>query len=210
MPNNRKITKKTVRGKEGLHPGSRKAGQLTRVQLRTAKLQNQTKHRKDASATKLHRPLFFLHSLTSAHPLSLRSLRALISEVYLTRYDLRIAELDNERRAGRPSSKEYTELVETRRREAAEWETGFEVPDLTHGPTTRLLYHLLETDTPMRSSHVDLLRQIRVIRDSDEVVLTKVGRTEHMGLGGVGAGVAQDGEDWTELRGADGHDSMEA
>ena len=171
--------------------------------------------------------------MTSAHPLSLRSLRALISEVYLTRYDLRIAELDNERRAGRPSSKEYTELVETRRREAAEWETGFgefgpsassdrqliqillvlgavEVPDLTHGPTTRLLYHLLETDTPMRSSHVDLLRQIRVIRDSDEVVLTKVGRTEHMGLGGVGAGVAQDGEDWTELRGADGHDSMEA
>lgn len=52
MPNNRKITKKTIKGKEGLHPGSRKAAQLTRVQLRVEKLKGNNKARKDHVAAK--------------------------------------------------------------------------------------------------------------------------------------------------------------
>jgi len=70
------------------------------------------------------RPLFFLHSLSSPHPLTLPSLRALISTVYLTRHDQRINELEAERRAGRPKPKEMLDLEETRRRETAEYETG--------------------------------------------------------------------------------------
>lgn len=52
MPNNRKITKKTIKGKEGLHPGSRKAAQLTRVQLRVEKLKGNNKARKDHVAAR--------------------------------------------------------------------------------------------------------------------------------------------------------------
>lgn len=36
-----------------------------------------------------------------------------------------MSELEAERRAGRPKSRELLELEELRRREVAEWETGF-------------------------------------------------------------------------------------
>jgi len=75
------------------------------------------------------------------------------------------------------------------------------VPDLTHTPTTRLLYSLLESDTVMQPSHVDLLRQIRVFKDSEQVVLSKWGRTQMMGLGGEEEDEAVAGEDWTVLEG---------
>ncbi|KAK4685432.1 translation machinery-associated protein 16, partial [Tremellales sp. Uapishka_1] len=200
MPGNRKLTLKTIRGKEGLHPGSRKAGQLDRVHLRTAKLSAQTKARRDYASAKrgslissslpqligaVARPVFFLHSLSSAAPLSLPSLRALIADVFLTRNDERIAELTKERRAGRPKGKELLEMEELRRREWSEWATGLEIPDLTHGPTVRLMYTWLESDTPIVGSHIDLLRQVRIAKDeSVALVVSKPGRTETMGLGG--------------------------
>ncbi len=51
----------------------------------------------------------------------------------------------------------------------------------------------------MQPSHVDLLRQIRLFKDSDEVVLSKPGRTEKMGLGGEADDGGEGGEDWTAL-----------
>jgi len=72
----------------------------------------------------VQRPLFFFHALSSHLPLSLPSLRALISEVYLKRNDERIEELVAERRAGRPKSKELLDMEEVKRQEMAEWETG--------------------------------------------------------------------------------------
>lgn len=129
------------------------AGQLARVQLRTVKLQSQAKHQRVASSNRcmspahralelipVHRPLFFLHSLTSPHPLSLASLRALISTVYLTRHDDRIKELDGERRAGRPKAKEQLELEDVRKREWAEYETGMGMSHLLRCVRTTTLY----------------------------------------------------------------------
>lgn len=52
MPNNRKVTLKKVNGKDGVHPGSRKAGQITRAHLRSAKLASQGKVRKDENKSK--------------------------------------------------------------------------------------------------------------------------------------------------------------
>lgn len=72
----------------------------------------------------MQRPLFFQHSLTSPHPLTLASLRALVSTVYIARHDARIQELEAERRAGRAKVKEQLELEEQKRREEAEYETG--------------------------------------------------------------------------------------
>lgn len=69
--------------------------------------------------------MFFLYSLSSPHPLSLASLKALISDVFITRNDVRIEELAAERRAGRPKIKEQLEMEEMKRREQAEYETGF-------------------------------------------------------------------------------------
>jgi translation machinery-associated protein 16 len=165
----------------------------------------------------------------------------LISEVYLTRHDDRIAELTAERRAGRPKDKELLDLEELRRKEWAEWETGIgesaayhshillhlnsqslllnqhycliqriyitsntadtpiEVPDLTHAPTSRLLYELQTSETNLQPSHVDLLRQIRLIKDDAErVIVSKQGRTGNMGLTGPLSGEVGD-SDWTAL-----------
>lgn len=49
----------------------------------------------------------------------------------------------------------------------------------------------------MQASHVDLLRQIRVSRDADDLVISKEGRTGNMGLGGAGGEGQEGGEDWT-------------
>ncbi|OWZ61006.1 translation machinery-associated protein 16 [Cryptococcus neoformans Bt85] len=196
MPNNRKITKKTIKGKEGLHPGSRKAAQLTRVQLRVEKLKGNNKARKDHVSAKVQRPLFFIHSLSSPNPLTLPSLKALITEVYLKRHDPRIEELTRERRPGRPKPKELLDLEEVKKRETGEYETGMEVPDLTHPPTTLLIHSWLSSPNPpsIDHSHIDLLRHIRV-SPHGEVLLTKEGRTEEMGLGNwKGEG---EGDNWT-------------
>jgi hypothetical protein len=59
------------------------------------------------------------------------------------------------------------------------------------------MFSWIESGTNMDSSHVDLLRMMRVFMASDEVVLSRKGRTEGMGLG---KGVAGEGEDWTEAK----------
>ena len=52
----------------------------------------------------------------------------------------------------------------------------------------------------MQPSHVDLLRQIRLFKHSDSVVVSKPGKTEQMGLG-IGSDEGEErGEDWTSLR----------
>ncbi|TXT13432.1 hypothetical protein VHUM_00799 [Vanrija humicola] len=198
MPNNKRSTMKKIGGKDGIHPGSRKAGQITRVHLRTAKLASAAKGRKGLNQMKpVFRPLFFLHSLSGPAPLSLPSLRALISDVFLTRNDDRIAELTAERRPGRPKDKELLELEELRRVEHAEWETGFEVPNLTDGATTRLMYSWTESGTNLQSSHLDLLPMVRLFaNDETTVVQSRLGKLGTMGLGD---GVEGEGDDWSTM-----------
>lgn len=88
---------------------------------------------RQSQLTPVFRPTFFHHALSGPQPLSLPSLRALVSDVYLTRNDERINELEAERRPGRPKTKEHMELEEIRKVEHAEWETGF--GELATGPT---------------------------------------------------------------------------
>ncbi|ORX40219.1 hypothetical protein BD324DRAFT_616940 [Kockovaella imperatae] len=184
MPGNRRLTKKTIKGKDNLHPSSRKAGQLQRVHLRAAKLDHRAKIRQSISSQKLERPLFFLHSLPSSHPLSLPALRELITDVYLARHDARISELEGQRRSGRPKDKELIDLEEIKKREQAEWETGIEVPDLTHGPTVKILFGLQDSSTSLQQSHLDLLRHIRLFKDDpDTVLVTREGKWDKMGFG---------------------------
>ncbi len=72
----------------------------------------------------VQRPLFFLHSVSSPHPITVPSLQALV-ELYIGRNDIRLQELESERRAGRTKSKEQLNLEEHKRKETSEWTTGF-------------------------------------------------------------------------------------
>jgi hypothetical protein len=122
---------KQLRGSDELTP----AAQINRVHLRSVKLKSQARARKDLKTGKsappqeyadaVFRPQFFMHSLESPDALTLPQLRALVTDEFIGRNDARIAELNAERRAGRPKGKELLELEELRRVESAEWETGF-------------------------------------------------------------------------------------
>lgn len=73
----------------------------------------------------VYRPQFFMHSLESPEALTLPQLRTMVTDQFIARNDERIAELNAERRPGRPKAKELLELEEIKRVESAEWETGF-------------------------------------------------------------------------------------
>ena len=137
----------------------------------------------------------------------------MIEEVFITRNDPRIAELAAERRAGRPKLTEHIELEELKRRELAEYESGFgasphlskksmgadkiEVPDLTDDKTTTFMWNWLEKDVSIDRSHVDMLRQVRITKDSDELIVSRAGR-----LKGVLAETMEgDADDWTNMGG---------
>ncbi|KLT44193.1 hypothetical protein CC85DRAFT_234130, partial [Cutaneotrichosporon oleaginosum] len=185
MPNNRKSTLKKINGRDGVHPGSRKAAQINRVHLRSIKLKSQARDRKDLKMGKpVFRPQFFMHSLESPDALTLPQLCALITDTFIARNDERIAELNAERRPGRPKVKELLELEELRRVESAEWETGFEVPNLTDARATKLMYGWVESGTIIKSAHIDLLPWIRIARATPDVfVVSRKGKLDGMGLG---------------------------
>ncbi|BEI81315.1 hypothetical protein CcaverHIS002_0204750 [Cutaneotrichosporon cavernicola] len=193
MPNNRKSTLKKIGGRDGVHPGSRKAAQINRVHLRTVKLKSQKREHKDLRTGKMFRPQFFMHTLEGPEGLTLAQLRALVTDVFLARNDERIEELMSERRAGRPKATELVDLEELRRVENAEWESGFEVPNLTDARATRLMYGWLENGTRIKSAHIDLLPMIRIAKDSPEVVVvSRKGKLDVMGLGEAGEAAAAD------------------
>ena len=109
---------------------------------------------------------------------------------------------------------EHIELEELKRRELAEYESGFgasplpawfrstetnktEVPDLTDDKTTTFMWNWLEKDVSIDRSHVDMLRQVRITKDSDELIVSRAGR-----LKGVLAETMEgDADDWTNMGG---------
>jgi translation machinery-associated protein 16 len=72
------------------------------------------------------------------------------------------------------------------------------VPDLTYYLTTRLLWSYLESDVSLDHSRLDMIRFIRVFKNSDETVLTKPGHAEKMGFG---EDDGRKGEDWVGAEG---------
>lgn len=65
-----------------------------------------------------------MHALTSPYPLTLTELKEYV-EIFLSRDDIRMEELEADRRPGRPKSKEYLELESRKNAETKEFETGF-------------------------------------------------------------------------------------
>jgi hypothetical protein len=72
-----------------------------------------------------------------------------------------------------------------------------EVPDLTDAKTTTFMWNWLEKDVSIDRSHVDMLRQVRITKDSDELIVSRAGR-----LKGVLAETMEgDADDWTNMGG---------
>ncbi|KAJ9126604.1 hypothetical protein QFC24_001633 [Naganishia onofrii] len=178
MPNNKRHTIKQLqgKGKDKVHPGSRKANQLDRISLRTEKLVHSGRQRKITRVTKLERPLFFIAHVNSVTPLTLDQFKSLIAGSYLTRNNEEFAAELAARRPGRPKQARLVALEAQIAQETAEYASGLAVPDLTDERTCRLIWHWREHGTRVTKTHVELLRIVRVTPDSTEVVLAKEGK----------------------------------
>ena len=78
--------------------------------------------------------------------------------------------------------------------------TRVEVPDLTDPKTTTFMWNWLERDVSIDRSHVDMLRQVRVTANSDDLIVSRVGRLK--GVLAETTDVAAD--DWTNMAGDEG------
>lgn len=63
------------------------------------------------------------------------------------------------------------------------------------------MWNWLERDVSIDRSHVDMLRQVRVFKDSDDIVVSKPGRLKGVLADNVEGAEA---EDWTKLTKDDG------
>lgn len=130
----KKITARSLKGKSNAptHPNSRRAAQLARISHRTSKLQQAKSVRSRAGQGQVDRvsTLILLLPPDLERVPDLAYLHAFLQDSFLTRHDDEIAQLDAERRKGRPMSKREEELREVRERERREYQTGMELPDL--------------------------------------------------------------------------------
>jgi len=180
-----KPAKGVTRDKKIFHPDSRKAEQLVRKQLRNSKLAGQASKRSKQHSAKADFYGFFFHAIpepeqrereehgSGAGVLSLSELHKLVSDVWLARHDAELEEERAGRRKGRPKSAKELRLEEVKLREAEEYRTGMEVPDLTH-PENVALYRTWDR---REVAFVQSLRFIRVSSAKpDTAIVSKPGR----------------------------------
>ncbi|KIJ65137.1 hypothetical protein HYDPIDRAFT_111031 [Hydnomerulius pinastri MD-312] len=140
------------------HPDSRKAAQLGRTQIRKNKLAESASKRIKKHAAQVDVYGFFYHALPPDGVLTLEELHALIKDVWLARHDDELEQERAARRKGRPKSTKEIKLEEIKLREAEEYRTGMEVPDLTHAANMELFRKWDQKEV----AFIQLLRFIRV------------------------------------------------
>lgn len=155
------------------HPDSRKAGQLSRVQLRKGKLADAASKRTKKYSAQADLYGFFYHAMPPEGTLSLEELHSVISNVWLTRHDEELEQERAARRKGRPKSTKELKLEEIKLRESEQYRTGMDVPDLTHEATVELFRKWDQTEV----AYIQLLRFIRISSvDSMSAVVSKQGK----------------------------------
>ncbi|GAA5847809.1 hypothetical protein JCM3766R1_003210 [Sporobolomyces carnicolor] len=141
-PNNRVKTSSALQGKKGkvggkqIHPNSRRAKQLQRVELRSKKLEVQAKVQRSLEVQRVDRHLYFVHALPDdATSISLPELHQVLQD-YINRNESELVELAAERanrtwRKAEGKGKRETELEKLREDEQNQYKVGFVLPDLT-------------------------------------------------------------------------------
>ncbi|BGP12276.1 hypothetical protein JCM10213_000028 [Rhodosporidiobolus nylandii] len=215
MPNNKVKTNKSLQGKKKaagghVHPNSRRAKQLQRVELRAEKLAVQGKVRRAFEVGRVDRYLYFVHALPAeATSISLSELHGLLDD-YINRNEGERVQLaaDRESRSWRKTEgkgKREVEIEKEREAELSEYKTGFVIPDLTLAENVALCRQWINPAPSKETKNAkggdpSFLGRIRMIRifseDKNLVVLEKQGARESWGTGEgeVEMGEAEDEE----------------
>ncbi|GAA5933898.1 hypothetical protein JCM1841_003110 [Sporobolomyces salmonicolor] len=142
MPNNRVKTAKALQSKKSkvagkqIHPNSRRAKQLQRVELRSKKLEVQRRVFRAAEVERIDRHLYFIHALPDdATSIPLADLHQILHD-YINRSESELVQFaaDREARSWRKAegkSKQEIELEKQKDIETNEYKAGFVLPDLT-------------------------------------------------------------------------------
>ncbi|KAI9482677.1 MAG: translation machinery-associated protein 16 [Benjaminiella poitrasii] len=136
---NRKITLKTIKNRDSIHPYSRKAHQISRVYQRREKLAQQEK--KKQSNPKGERWLWFKEAFGEEKSVATKPELQQLIEIYLQRHDEEIEQLEQERNRGhrKPKSSRQELLESIKESEKNEYASGMELPDMTNGKVLKLL-----------------------------------------------------------------------
>ncbi|GAA5836224.1 hypothetical protein JCM11251_007399 [Rhodosporidiobolus azoricus] len=211
MPNNKVKTGKSMQGKKKaagghVHPNSRRAKQLQRVELRSKKLELHGKVRRAAEVERIDRHLYFVHALPfDATSISLSDLHNLVND-YINRNENEAVQLAAEResrswRKTEGKGKREMEIEEEKKEETAEYRSGFVVPDLTLPENVALCRQWVKPAPAKEGKNAkggdpSFLGRIRMVRifseDKNAVVLEKQGARETWG---EGEGEVEMGED---------------
>lgn len=130
---------------------------------------------------------FFFHAIPEedaegSGAFTLPELHELVADVWLTRHDAELEEERAARRKGRPKSTKECKLEEIMLREAEEYRTGLEVPDLTY-PENVALYR---TWDQREVAFIQALRFIRISSTNPELaIVTKLGKHPSLTRPGV-------------------------
>ncbi|GAA5886047.1 hypothetical protein JCM16303_003845 [Sporobolomyces ruberrimus] len=203
-PNNRVKTSSALQGKKGkvggkqIHPNSRRAKQLQRVELRSKKLEVQGRVQRSLEIQRVDRHLYFVHSLPEdATSISLPDLHQILQD-YINRNESELIELAAERlnrnswRKNEGKGKRETELEKLKEEEQSQYRVGFVLPDLTL-PENVVLCRQWVRPAPSKSTKnakggdPSFLGRIRLIRiyseDPNMVKVEREGAREDWGVG---------------------------
>lgn len=138
-----KVTKKLAKQSSGaLHVRGRKFKQLNRATERDIRLKAK---KAQYAEQKNHELLFYLHLQETMNENSPKTVQYSEDEMremlanYIKRDDEEIAEMDAERRPGRPMTNRHQIMIEKRKHDQHLFETGYRMPDLSDLDTVRHL-----------------------------------------------------------------------
>ncbi|KAF9780995.1 hypothetical protein BJ322DRAFT_1082629 [Thelephora terrestris] len=155
------------------HPQSRKAGQLVRSHIRKSKLEDLARKRSHKRLSQVDVLGFFYSTLPPEGELSLDELHLIVRDIWLTRHDKDLEQERAKRRKGRPKSVKEIQIEELNVREAEEYRTGLEVPDLTHGVNVEIFRKWDQKE----AGYLQMLRYVRISSgDQEKVVVSRPGQ----------------------------------
>ncbi|KAF7731456.1 translation machinery-associated protein 16 [Apophysomyces ossiformis] len=140
MPGSKRLTLKTIKNRENVHPYSRKARQISRVYMRKEKLEKKSNER--SNNPKAERWLWFRFAFDESLSFATKADIHDLIDMYLKRNDEELQKLREERESSsfkRPKSSRENLLEALIQSERAEYVSGFELPDLTNGKNVKLL-----------------------------------------------------------------------
>ncbi|GMM37127.1 Tma16 protein [Saccharomycopsis crataegensis] len=131
-----KVSRQSSKSKSVMfHPKGRKFAKLNKAHLREHKLEKKKMQHIDKREHELRRTLFFQEAAENRVSDEKKSFTVeemkLFIEAYLSRFDEELEELRDQRRPGRPASKRQDLLEDQKKKDRAEYVSGFKVPDMS-------------------------------------------------------------------------------